>query len=600
MFIHSFSRAYKLEKTTSLESIFRKYRTSANKKFVHGRISNMWIPVRAKITIPFLLIAVGMAAVVAYILYQIVFENIDQRFNTQLIESSKLASEWMVQEENAKLSNLRILAYTTGVGEALLSKDPNSLRSATLGNIIGNKIDAVEFLDTSGKQILSIRHRPGSLYIEDYILTAGGDSNYIQWSFVENVVAKKSDSLGNKFSGIARATWGDYLYVSGPVYDSKNNFSGVILVGEEILNLTRKMRQDLGPQVTFYDLDGKPIASTFAPPRLSSSSVTSLLEKQDSSSVRRDSDINQSLVFNGIEYGELLGPWILRNTQVIGIIGTAIPKNLLVKTSAASRVQLAIVVGLALFVVIILGGTIADLITRPLKGLVNASKEVAQGKYGQKIIPQSNDEIAELTNNFNQMISSIQKSHMDLQTAYDNTLLGWSRATGLRDNETDLHMRNVIELTMQLAKKMGFKDEQLIQIYRGALLHDVGKIGIPDSILKKPGRLNEEEWEEMKKHPQYAYELLSPIEYLRSALVIPYYHHEKWDGTGYPKGLKGEEIPEIARIFAIVDVWDAMTSDRIYRKALPQEEVVRYIIENRGTHFDPRVVDNFLSMIVHD
>jgi HD-GYP domain-containing protein (c-di-GMP phosphodiesterase class II) len=161
-------------------------------------------------------------------------------------------------------------------------------------------------------------------------------------------------------------------------------------------------------------------------------------------------------------------------------------------------------------------------------------------------------------------------------------------------------MHQVVDLTVKLAKKMGYKDEALVHIYRGALLHDVGKIGISDSILKKPGKLTDNEWTEMKKHPLIAYDLLSTIEYLHPSLDIPLYHHEKWDGTGYPKGLKGEEIPEIARIFAIVDVWEAMISDRVYRKKIPVEDVVQYMIEQRGIYFDPRVVDNFLSMIVSE
>ncbi|HEX7556769.1 MAG TPA: HD domain-containing phosphohydrolase, partial [Leptolinea sp.] len=522
------------------------------------------------------------------------------RFNTQLVETGKLASEWIVQEENARLGNLRILAFTTGVGDALIARDTEGLRKASLGNTIGNQEDAVEFLDAGGKLVLSMRHRPGSLYLEDYVFSTESSSNYRQWSFVEQVITQHTDAMGDKYSGLARAPWGDYFYVAGPVYDSANKFAGVVLVGEGMSTLVRKMRQDIGSQVTIYDITGKTIASTFASPGITSSNVAAVLERQNTSSLRRDSGSNQNLTFNGIDYSEILGPWKLRGDQDLGLIGTALPKNLLVNTSTATRAQLAGLVGLALFLVLIVGGTIANLITRPLTSLVKASKEVAYGNFSVKVSPQSNDEIADLTNNFNLMITSIQQSNMDLLKAYNSTLEGWSRATNLRDNETERHMYNVVDLTTRLAKRMGYKDEQLTDISRGALLHDVGKIGISDTILKKPGKLTADEWVEMKKHPQFAYEILYPIEYLRSTLIIPYYHHEKWDGSGYPKGLKGEEIPEPARIFAIVDVWDAMTSDRVYRKALSEEEVAKYIIENRGIHFDPRVVDTFLSMIAND
>jgi HD-GYP domain-containing protein (c-di-GMP phosphodiesterase class II) len=194
------------------------------------------------------------------------------------------------------------------------------------------------------------------------------------------------------------------------------------------------------------------------------------------------------------------------------------------------------------------------------------------------------------------LFEDLQRSNMDLAIAYDNTLEGWSRALDLRDKETEGHTQRVTDMTLRLARAMSVGEADLLHIQRGALLHDMGKMGIPDSILLKPGPLTEEEWEIMRKHPTYAYELLSPIEFLRPALDIPYCHHEKWDGTGYPRGLKGEQIPLAARIFAVVDVYDALSSDRPYRPACPEEKVREYIRRESGTHFDPRVVDAFLRM----
>jgi len=181
--------------------------------------------------------------------------------------------------------------------------------------------------------------------------------------------------------------------------------------------------------------------------------------------------------------------------------------------------------------------------------------------------------------------------------AYDTTLEGWARALELRDEETEGHSQRVTEMTLRLARAMGISDAELAHVRHGVLLHDIGKMGIPDGILFKPGSLTEEEWEIMRRHPTYAYELLSPIRYLRPALDIPYSHHEKWDGTGYPEGLKGEQIPLAARIFAVVDVWDALRADRPYRPAWSEEEVIEYIREQAGKHFDPQVVEIFLRII---
>ncbi len=195
---------------------------------------------------------------------------------------------------------------------------------------------------------------------------------------------------------------------------------------------------------------------------------------------------------------------------------------------------------------------------------------------------------------------ALQEAHHDLQEAYEKTIEGWVRALDLRDRETEGHTQRVTELTLKAAERLDFSPEELTHIRRGALLHDMGKMAIPDEILQKPGPLDELEWTKMRQHPQYAYDMLSRISYLRPALVIPWHHHERWDGSGYPRGLRGEEIPLEARLFSIVDVWDALCSDRPYRKKLPQAEVIRYLHEKAGHLFDPKLVEVFLSVVENE
>lgn len=193
-------------------------------------------------------------------------------------------------------------------------------------------------------------------------------------------------------------------------------------------------------------------------------------------------------------------------------------------------------------------------------------------------------------------ITERKKAEEELQDAYEATLEGWAAALELREKETATHSRNVVEMTMRLAAEYGFSDEEMVHIRRGALLHDIGKMGIPDSILLKPGPLTDDEWTVMRMHPTFAMKLLSHISYLSPSLDIPYRHHERWNGAGYPSGLKGEDIPLPARIFAVVDVWDALSSDRPYRPAWPREAVENYLKEQSGIQFDPGVVDTFLSL----
>ena len=195
------------------------------------------------------------------------------------------------------------------------------------------------------------------------------------------------------------------------------------------------------------------------------------------------------------------------------------------------------------------------------------------------------------------LYENLQYSNMELSTAYDATITGWSHALELRDMETEGHSQRVTSMTEELGRVLGVPENEIQHLRHGALLHDIGKMGIPDSILLKPGALSPEEFETMRQHPVYAYHMLAPITFLKKALDIPYCHHEKWDGSGYPRHLKGEEIPLAARIFSVVDVWDALCSDRPYRKRWSDQQALDYIRMESGKSFDPRVVEAFLNVV---
>ena len=195
------------------------------------------------------------------------------------------------------------------------------------------------------------------------------------------------------------------------------------------------------------------------------------------------------------------------------------------------------------------------------------------------------------------LFNDLQRSNTEITSAYDATIEGWSRALDMRDHETEGHTQRVTEITLQLANRIKIPKKDLIHIRRGATLHDIGKMGIPDRILHKPGPLTAEEWRTMRQHPQYACALLTPIDYLRPAKDIPCYHHERWDGSGYPAGLKGDEIPLSARLFAVVDVYDALTSNRPYRPAWSKQVAFNYIQKKTGILFDPQIVAAFLELI---
>ena len=561
------------------------------------KLPRVKVALRTKITLPFLILAVFLAIGSAYVVTQIVFDTIDERFKNQLIESGKLASEGMVRQETNLLKSLRLLSHAVGVAEAIEAGDTQRLGALAYGITANQQEEIVEFLDTQGQLVLSMRHQSGGSAV-DYDFSAEGGGAYQELPFVRKVLDRQVDALGDKYSGVARVAGEDIFYVAGPVYDQQEGFAGVALVGRTLSTLLDQIHKETFAQVTLYDRDGLPVTSTLIEPViLGSQQALVVLDMQDISSLQRNLGDQRELNVSHIDYDEILGAWEGRGGEDLGVIGIALPRAFLVMASRATRIQITILVSLALFLVIVLGVNIANIITRPLSNLVQASSEVAQGNLEVQLEPKGHDEVSVLTQSFNQMVSSLYQSKMDLLIAYDSTLEGWSTALELRDRETEGHTQRVTGMTLDLALLMGIDGEALIHIRRGSLLHDIGKMGIPDSILLKPDSLTEDEWAIMRMHPVYAYEMLWGIEYLRPAVEIPYCHHERWDGTGYPRGILGAEIPIAARVFAIIDVWDAMRSDRPYRQALPVDVVCQYISTSSGKHFDPQVTEAFFELL---
>jgi putative nucleotidyltransferase with HDIG domain len=557
-------------------------------------------PIRTKITVPYLILSLILALAAAFVITQLVTENVQERFNRQLFESGKISSELIVGYETKLLETRRLLANVEGVPSAILSNDPDALRSLSLGIIANDQQEAVEFLDALGNHVLSIHHRPGG-NPEDYEASTGGQTIFSNLEIVQNVINGLSDTHGDKFADLVKTDFGDFLYVSGPVYNAQNTFVGVVMVGRSLSTMAEDMRVKTFAQISFYNQSGQVIYSTLPFPHdLTPALAVQTISLKDVSSTTRDLSNSRDMTVANIPYSEILGSWEVRGGYQLGVLGVALSKNTLVATSTNSRWEIFLLVAFALFLIILLGFNLANSITRPLLRLVQASKEVAEGDLNVKLNAQSNDEVSVLTDSFNKMVASLNQSHNELIQSYDETLKGWADALELRDKETEGHSERVTLLTIQLAKAMGIEGDALVNIRRGALLHDIGKMGTPDSVLHKTGQLNEEERKTIQKHPQDAYNMLNQIDYLRSALEIPYSHHEKWDGTGYPRGLKGKDIPISARIFAVVDVYDALTSDRVYRKAWLKPVVIKYLIEKRGRDFDPTVVDAFIRILNPD
>ena len=548
-------------------------------------------PIRYKITLPFIGLALALALAAAYVVTNVVLDTIEERFTNQLIETGRLSAEWMIKEEDNQLELLRSIAHTQGVPEAVSADDAETLRQITLPIAVNGGLEAMEILDAEGVSLLSLRQQADGDF-EDYYASRGEDL-FQDWGFVQQVLEANVDELGDKYAGVVSAPWGDFFYVSGPIQSTEGELEGVVLVGKSLESIAGDVRRATLAQATIYDLQGTPLATTFLEDvdSLSQELVASVVQRQSEESYLRD------LSVANIDYSEIIGTLEARGGDDIAVIGTSLPQTFLVQPSTTTRAQVFGLASAAFVVVIVAGVVVANRITRPLEGVVKASEAVAKGNLTVKLNASGNDELSALASAFNNMVTALEHSNRELMEAYDTTLEGWSKALELRDEETEGHTQRVTDMTVRLARRMGLDGDDLVQIKRGALLHDIGKMGIPDGILNKPGPLTEEQWDVMRKHTIYAYQMLSPIAYLKPALAIPCCHHERWDGNGYPLGWRGQDIPLPARIFAVVDVWDALSSDRPYRKAWPKERVLEHLESHKGVHFDPLVVDEFLRMI---
>lgn len=562
-------------------------------------------PIRLKITLPYLLLSIIIAVIITALFWRITLETVDERYSNQLYEAGKLASEAMVTLEDRQLETLRLLANTEGMSAALQQYDSEKLRSLALGIVVNNQAGSVDFLDLGGNLVLGIRQKvEGSN--QEYVFVKGGAPVFLDWPIVKNVLTGTTDKAGDKYAAYQATDWGNFFYVSGPIKDSSGKLVGVILVGTPLSSVVAELRAATLAQVTLYDLNGQVLISTYPTNTkvqpLEAGLAQQILTLQNTDSFRRDSSVRE-ISSSGLNYGEILGAWQVRDGLDLGVLGVALVKNVLLTASLPTRRWIILFTFIIVTLVVLLGLNLSAALTRPLLKLMQASRQVASGDLSVKVPTETNDEVAVLAASFNKMIQSLQESHNAMIETYDTTLEGWAKALELRDKETSGHTQRVTDLTVELARRLNLPEDQVVHIRRGAMMHDIGKMGVPDHILLKQGPLTDEEWIIMRKHPAYAFEMLKDISYLHPAMDIPCYHHERWDGDGYPGHLKGESIPLAARLFMIVDTWDALTNDRPYHAKISPQEALKIIQNESGRQFDPALVvlfSEYIESVQHD
>jgi putative nucleotidyltransferase with HDIG domain len=548
------------------------------------RFFNNSSPIRLKITLPYLFLAILVIFGGAYIVTSIIIDSIEERFENNLVEVGKIANDLLVRQENEQLETLRLVSRVEGIGAVIQSGDVQRLRSALLPFFVNSQQEFVAVVLPDGTSLLTMQKTPDG---DAQIVYAQGGSLFADEAIVTQVLNSQVDEQGDKYAAVLTIDGIEHFVVSGPIVDGREVVA-VALVGEPLAEIAADIRRSTLAQVAFYGADQDMILSTFvSPPQIGRDEKTPL----ESQSVIR------SVLVSDITYREMFGAWTFRNGEPGGWVGVALPNNFISETSSITRLNFSVLLFVTLILIIGIGLYIARVITRPILSLRDAALEVTLGNLDVSIPPVGEDEIAVLTDTFNKMVTNLKVSKQQLVNAYDKTLEGWSKALELRDQVTEGHTQRVTEMTVGFARSLGVAEPQLEYIRRGALLHDIGKVGVPDSILNKAGALTPLEIQTIRKHPEYSREIIQKIDFLTPSLDIPYSHHEKWDGSGYPQGLRGEAIPFAARIFSLVDVWDAITTDRPYRKAMSFDESVNVIREDSGAYFDPGLVEAFIAYV---
>ncbi len=523
-------------------------------------------PLRQQIIVPFLLLLVFVAVVrVAALTYQATgtgLTGLDQ----SLVRDSVQADDALATLEAGRLNDLRTLAatptLTTAVAQhngtalsALFAADTRTAREAGV---------MIHILDGEGRRLLSI---PADR----------GRSAYGDVPAIRRVLTGATDARGDKYLALVTERSGQVVYWAAPIRDATRRVIGAVLLGEPVRDLAAEVGHAQTGRLFFYGPTGRPLDASAA--------GLSSLGPEVRQSVTADHLMRVSASADGHTYAVAVSDWTMRGER-LGYLGVGVPADRVVDNVFRLRVVLLFVFAGTALLVLLVGGLLARRITRPLEQLV--SSIVAAGNH--RAPTGHADEIGYLTSSFNEMTASLEEKTKALEATSFASVEALARAIDARDPYTYGHSARVARLSFEIARQMGLQTDELATLSRAALLHDIGKIGVEDRVLRKPGPLTKREVIAMRAHPVIGYEMLKGLHFLGSSLSGVRHHHEHWDGTGYPDGLRGEDIPLAVRILTVADALDALTSDRPYRSAMSFSAAMATIETGAGIEFDPAVV----------
>jgi putative nucleotidyltransferase with HDIG domain len=543
------------------------------------------LPVGLKVVLPFL----GLSLVAGIAASALVGMQLASAARAQLdaesIRESDSVSASFATFEQRQLTDLRTFASTAGVPAASAGADADGLRRLILPAVTNQLPDPLtaSAIGIGGKEIISVKADKNN--IGQCLCTSGRE--LAAWPHVSDALNGKVDAYGPKYIGVQPDGGGPVLYTVGPI-KADGLITGAMLVAEPLNPLLAELRNRTNFDVALFDASGQLIASnTSLPPS------ASLDAGERATLLHGNGFVHKILSGRSVPSEVFYIPWRLRH-EVAGYAGVVVATAAL-GTVAASTPQLVLLVFAVVFVLTLLAGIyISRRITRPLANLLNATKRVAEGDLGYRAAVYSHDEIGEVSDSFNRMTEALAESHFQAIASAEATIQTLASALDARDPYTHGHSMRVTAYSVVLARAAGWDDEVVELVRRGSLVHDIGKIGVPDSVLAKNGPLTDDEWSLMKRHPGVGHQMLRHLKWAPEVLDIVRSHHERWDGRGYPDRLAAGSIPAVARLVAVCDTLDAMTSDRPYRAGFTFEFAAAEIRDLSGVQFDPAMVEAFI------
>jgi putative nucleotidyltransferase with HDIG domain len=538
---------------------------------------------RRRIVLPFIVLVVFVGAVGIAVVSAQVGGSVEGAVDNSLVRSSLRSNDRLAGVENDRLQQLRAATNTAGI-DTVVARGDGAAAGRLLGPIVGNAQPehlVLRVLNSSGRQLVGLRRN--GVTVETFSDAAA----YTSQRAVQHALRGDRDALGDKYILLASET-PPMLYWVAPILTETEPpaVGGAVLLGQSLTEIAQTLTGSSSLAIGFYDASGTVLASSLA----GSPALSSEVRHQ----VTPETPVRVATQWDGRPYRLLVNDWTMRGTQ-LGYLAAAVPADDLSGSLTAIRLVLVALFGAIALGTILIGLALADRITRPIDQLVASMRVVSAGDYSRRVQVESADEIGYLATTFNEMTAALQAQIRARDEAYFRNLEALARAIDARDPYTFEHSARVAAISLELAEGMKLSEAELVVLRRAGLLHDVGKIGVSDKILAKPGPLNDEEWASIKRHPVIGYEMLKDVPFLQPSLDPIRHHHERWDGEGYPDGLKGASISQLARIVTLADAFDAMTSDRPYRKGFSFEFAARTMASEAGRQFDPAVVEAFTA-----